>query len=445
MRSVARLVWTYFTGTPLNRGFTIGGLVLLLIACFVLSTQAQAVEMVWLAVLGQIALFIGGSLMSLMFGRLAQSHSIRILPYGRLKLLASAFITIVLVSAPAALLSPLAFVAGNAGSPSDLLKYPKLLEYSIQMAQSFLTGSILLTGWLYVAIWFVAGHRNAAGLFKGLVVVVILMFVPPREIDDLGLLVKWQLLQIAVIWVVFAACFLLWPRARAAYARRGRVPVEGDGGDSRKIAGREFDLMLGTANPWLLVAALVLPSIIATRFIYQLPSVWLYFLTMFSIVAGAVAGQAAERSRALWLRGEWSREALFLQVERSFFRHNGIVLTSLLLFMVSIGVYAKFPATFLLAGLPLLVLGTVLSSYLGLMITRGLRGIEATLGVTVMVGLILVAMLAARREMDIATVVEIEILLGIVALVFRAEARRRWLRIDWMLCRPDRALSARGA
>jgi hypothetical protein len=62
-----------------------------------------------------------------------------------------------------------------------------------------------------------------------------------------------------------------------------------------------------------------------------------------------------------------------------------------------------------------------------------------------MVGLMLVAMLAARRKVDVSTVVGLEVLLGALVFVLRAEARRRWLQIDWTLCRPDRALTARGA
>jgi hypothetical protein len=313
------------------------------------------------------------------------------------------------------------------------------------MALGYFTGSILMAGWLYLAIWFIAGQRNAAGFFKGLAVIAILMFVPPREIDDFGKLVVWQLQQIAVMWSVFGAGFLLWPRIKAVFARLSPRRSAESIRSPRAVTGREFDLLMGTANPWLLIAALILPSVIATRFIYQLPSVWLYFLTMFSIVVGAFAGQAAERSRMLWLRGGWSRDVLFSRIERSYWRHNGIVLAALLLFMVAIGVYANFPATFLAAGLPLLVLGALLSTYNGLMITRGLRWSEATLGCVVMGGLMLVAMLAARRKVDVSTVVGLEVLLTALVFVLRAEARRRWLQIDWTLCRPDRALTARGA
>jgi hypothetical protein len=100
MKVVSRLVWLYFTGTPLNRAFTVAGIGLIVVAGIVLSTQAQAQAgaMVWIAVLGHIALFVGGSLMSLMVGRLATSHSSQVLPHGRLKLLLSAYIAILLVS-----------------------------------------------------------------------------------------------------------------------------------------------------------------------------------------------------------------------------------------------------------------------------------------------------------------------------------------------------------
>ena len=202
--------------------------------------------------------------------------------------------------------------------------------------------------------------------------------------------------------------------------------------------------MLGTANP-AAIAAQVGPIVIASRIGYDTPSVWLYYLTIFSTVAGAIAGQAAERTRALWLRGDWSREVLFTQVERSFWRHNSYVLGSLLLLMVGIGSYAGFSVTLLVAGLPLLVLGTVLSTYLGLMITRGMRLLEAVLGVGVMLGLMAVSVLVAGERVDLVSVIALEVFLAVLAVVLRSAARRRWTQIDWMLCRRDRALSGRGA
>ena len=113
MKAVARLVWTYFTGTPVLRAFTFGGLVLIAVDLYVLVTQPQSGEMLWLAVLGLIAFFFGSSLMPVMFGRLARSHSIGVLPGGRVKLLVSAFVTIVLVALPVGVMAPAAFVIGQ--------------------------------------------------------------------------------------------------------------------------------------------------------------------------------------------------------------------------------------------------------------------------------------------------------------------------------------------
>jgi hypothetical protein len=176
--------------------------------------------------------------------------------------------------------------------------------------------------------------------------------------------------------------------------------------------------------------------------------VWLFYLTIFSTVAGAIACQAAERSRVLWLRGKWSRGELFSQVERSFWRHNSFVLGSLILLMVSIGSYAALPVSLLAMGLPLLMLSTVLSTYLGLMVTRGLRFAEGALAVLAMLALMAVAVLAARADgetQNILIVVGIEAVMALAAVVLRAAAKARWQEIDWMLCRPDRALRARAA
>jgi hypothetical protein len=203
--------------------------------------------------------------------------------------------------------------------------------------------------------------------------------------------------------------------------------------------------MLGTSNPWRWVAALAIPAILATRFEFDGSAAWLYFLTIFSTVAGAIAGEAAGRSRALWLRGDWSRERLFAQVEQSFWWHNGCVLGVLMVLMVAIGGYVEVPARTLAAGLPLLVLGTVLSTYLGLLVTQGLRWIECALATTVMVALLVLVWVIAEDDADLTVVFMLEAMLAVLALVLRFAARRRWMRIDWMLSRPNRALIARGA
>jgi len=50
-----------------------------------------------------------------------------------------------------------------------------------------------------------------------------------------------------------------------------------------------------------------------------------------------------------------------------------------------------------------------------------------------------------RERVDLAAVIAIEIALVVLAIVARFVARHRWNQIDWMMCRRDRAMTARGA
>ena len=177
MKAVARLVWSYFTGAPALRALSIVGLILIVIDFYILMTQPHSGDMLWIAILGLIAFFTGSSSMPVMFGRLAQSHSIGVLPGGRVKLLASAFITTVVVAIPAGIAGPAAFV-------SDMISLPELMtqsyaqEYVLQLAAITFTSSMIFAGWMYVAMWFLTSQRNMAGLFKGLLVIMLVIVAP---------------------------------------------------------------------------------------------------------------------------------------------------------------------------------------------------------------------------------------------------------------------------
>ena len=194
-----------------------------------------------------------------------------------------------------------------------------------------------------------------------------------------------------------------------------------------------------------IIAAQALPIIIAMRFGLFGNSVWLFFLTIFCAVAGTVAGQAAERSRVLWLRTDWSRAELFRHVERSFWRHNGFVLGAIVLLTLAIGGYTGISTPVFAAGLPLLVLGTALSTYLGLMVTRGLRWLEASVGLFVMLALMTLAIYVVEAKGGLWIVYVAEALLAVLIFVLRGVARRRWTRIDWMECRSSLGFAGRGA
>jgi hypothetical protein len=446
MSTVLRLVGTYFMGTPVTRGLTLGGLALCLASVLSVTYLPQTVHVLAFAAAGQLAFFLGSATMPLMFGRLAKGHGLGLLPHGRWKLLASAFLTVAIVALPAGLLTPAVYAAGVSVKLSDVTKHAGAGGFLLDMALLIYTSLMLLAGWLYLVMWFLGSQRNVSGLGRSLVIVVLLIFVPVREIQELSGRVEWNLLQLAITWMVFGAAFMAWRRIKAAMAQRGGWRRPGSrAAASSDTWGREVALILGTHNPWLLVGSLALPLLIATRVGLDSPEVWLFFLTIFSVVTGAFAGQAAARSRALWLRRGWSRAELFGEVERAFWRHNAIVSGTLLALMVGIGSYLHLRGELLVGGLPLLALGTALSTYLGFMITRGLRWLEIALGSIVMLTLMAVSLLLGQESVNLWLVFAIQVLLLSLVFVLRAVARRRWSRIDWIECRSPRALVARQA
>lgn len=459
MNAVMRLVFTYFTGTPAHRVCSVIGAVAVVTGCLLLIyLPPRSFPIGILGMTAVATLFVGSSMMPLMFGRMARSHLSNTLPGMRLKLLVSGLITLLIVSSSVPLLVVVPDMIGLKGMPAALaVAAPHLVHRNAVLVARAKAGLIenfwmitstamLLAFWLYVALWFITSKRNTVGYLQGLTILAIVILAPTRQILQPEQLVRWDVSMCLGTLLAFSALFLAWPQLRLAAASLGIGSSSASRGwATTRTRGREIDLLLGTANPWLLAVGQLLPVCLAARIGFYSPAVWLYYLTLFSTVAGAIAGQAAERSRALWLRGDWSAVQLFLQVERSFWRHNSYVLGILLILMVGIGSYANLPVILLATGLPLLILGTVLSTYLGLMLTRRLRWSETLLAIAVMLALMAVAVLAARNSSGLAVVVLLETALAITALVLRYVARSRWARIDWMQCRPDRALSGRTA
>ncbi|HET7812040.1 MAG TPA: hypothetical protein VFL16_15830 [Steroidobacteraceae bacterium] len=443
MSAVARLVFTYFTSTRLACVFSAGGLASCLVAAWVIARRGPAEHMLAFAMVGQLALFLGSSNMPLLAGRLSQGQAARLLPVGRVKLLSSIVLTVAVVSLPTGLLGAFG-INGVIGQVSRLATDAALRSFLIHISLVFYTAFCILAGWLYLAMWFLTSQRNSAGFSKALVVIVIMVLIPPREMTELDASLRDNLVKLLVAWLVFSAIFL----ARSKLQVRGPgswIPGLEPRAKELRSAGKEIDLMLGTHNPWVYVGALLVPVFLAARIEKMSPAVWLYILTIFSTVTGAVAGQAAERSRVLWLRGGWSRAELFRRVEAAFARHNNFVLGALLVLMLGIGAYERLPVEFLAAGLPLLILGTASSTYLGLMTTRGLRWQEALLGIVLMLTLMTLPLMLERGGPDITAVVTLEALLAVVVLVLRFVARNRWAAIDWAECRRARAPSQRVA
>jgi hypothetical protein len=115
----------------------------------------------------------------------------------------------------------------------------------------------------------------------------------------------------------------------------------------------------------------------------------------------------------------------------------------LLVTMVAVGVHFELPNRALAFGLALLVLGTTISTYLGLLITRTISWRISALAVASVVLLLTTSLLATYPNISATTIVELEVALGALAAALRGVAQRRWLELDWMTCRADR--TARGA
>jgi len=448
MKAVVRLIYTSFTGTALLRVITPVGLFLgigasALIAYLPpltggsgnssrLSLWQESVISV-LPVAGLMCFVFGASLLPALFARLASSHYLYVLPYGRTKLLASAFATVALASV---------FAAGIVTMYYYNMPFALDFVFRRALAVSFVTISFL-----YVVLW-LTGKSGTIGLLVGSFAMVATLVLPLRFIatPSTSLAIPWT--ACALLWTTFAVSFLLAPRLKAPLGRLRHRLASLTGSTYR--GGGEIDFIIGTARPWTLAAGQVVPIVMATYFMSALqvmqtsagPSPWVFFLTIISVTTGAVASLAATRGRALWLRARWTRAELFRRVENAFWRYNCYTLGVLLLLLVAIGDWFALPTRVLAFGMGLLALGTTLSTYIGLIVTARIGWRDAALAVAAMLALMRTAVLASSPTTPTATIAAFEIGLAVLALGLRELARHRWSRLDWMLCRPDLAVRA---
>jgi hypothetical protein len=443
MKAIARLIYTYFTGTALLRFITsvgllagVGGSLLLLYLPPLTggsgnpSRWSLAMEAFFFLapVAGVLCFVFGASLLPSMFARLAASHYLYVLPFGRAKLLASAFATVAL----SALFASGIIVMYYYDTPLALD-----LVFERALAVSFIT-----TSFLYVVVW-LTGRSGSIGLLVGSLVTVAALIVPLRFImlPSMSLAGPWT--AAAVLWTAFAMVFLLAPRLESPLGRLRHV-IAGLTGSSYR-GGGEIDFVLGTARPWTLAAGQAVPIVIASYFLSAvavMTPIWLFFLTIVSVTSGAVATLAATRSRALWLRSRWTRAELFSHVEGSFWRYNCYTLGVLLLLLVALGDYLGAPTRVLALGMGLLALGTALSTYIGLIVTARIGLSDAALATVAMLALMATAVYASRPATPTAATAALEAGLAVLTLVVREIARHRWTRLDWMLCRPEQVVRA---
>lgn len=443
MKAIARLMCAYFTATALLRFFTfvgliagVGGSALYLYLPPLTGgsgnptrfSLAQETFFFLLPVVGLFCFVFGASLLPALFTRLASSHYLYVLPHGRAKLLVSAFATVALIAL---------FAAGIV--TAYYYKMPFALGFVFQRAFAV---SLVTVSFLYVVLW-LTGKSGTIGLLVGSFVLVATLVLPLRFIamPSTSLAIPWT--ACALLWTTLAAGFLLAPRLKAPLGRL-RHALAGLTGSSYR-GGDEIDFLVGTARPWTLAAGQAVPIVIATYIMSAVawaPIAWVFFLTIISVTTGAVASLAATRGRALWLRARWTRAELFRRVENSFWRYNCYTLGVLLLLLVAIGDSLALPTRVLAFGMGLLALGTTLSTYIGLIVTARIGWRDAALAVVVILALMRTAYLASWPATPTATIVAYEMGLAALALIVRELARRRWGRLDWMLCRADTSVRA---
>jgi hypothetical protein len=446
MRAVLRLIWTYFTATPLMRGLVVLGLLCAGIGMvgylyyppWTLGTGMRRNALwlqtliLWAPWLGLIMLFFASSLLPVIVERFALGRLILVLPGARIAILLSALVTAGVIAALTALTGVFAF-----------FYYPNEIkpEHIFSRILLVVFGDVSI---MYVALWIVAKTRGI-WLLIGSLLIAFGIVAPLGLIGRPEGVPAMAWLGIGA-WLAFAALVLFGGRLKqklarslAAFTQRARRVLPG----AAYASGAELELLLGTSRPWLVALGQAVP-IVAAAWLFRQHAVWLLFLTLFTAISGAITSTAAARSRVLWLRNPWTRAQLFHHVEIAFWRYHAYPLGVLLLLYVAIGSYLELSTPLLGFGLPLLALGSLASLYLGLMMTRGLRWFEAALGIVTMGLLMTTAVTIGDETLDRVTAIELEVSLGVLALIYRTIASARWNALDWMVCRNGPATRAAG-
>lgn len=442
MSAIARLVWTFFMATPLGRSLSVVGFLLMLAGMsgylyyptFTLGTgmsklpewyQGTILMAPWF---GLILLFFGSSSLPSVVERMLLGRALYVLPQARLCLLVS-------VLATASLIATLTAVGGTL----TFFYYPAEYKPDHIFSRAWLV-TFSNVGLMYTAIWIV---RKARGiwLLLGSLLIATGIIVPLGAIGMPSGVPPMTIAGVAV-WAAFACLVLFGARLRR-FANRGLLR----GARSRLpgvtyAAGAELDLLLGTARPWVVALGQAVPVAAAGWLIFDRVA-WTFFLVLFAAISGAITSTAAARSRVLWLKLGWTRAEMFERVEAAYWRYNAYSLGVLLLLFIGFGAYRELPTPVLSLGVPLLVLGSVVSSYLGLMMTRGLRWLEIVLGIGTMSLMIRASVATSDADAGMALAIELELVLAALAVTYRWWARRRWLSLDWLVCRD--ATLTRGA
>jgi hypothetical protein len=433
MMTVPRLVWTYFTATEWSRWFSAAGLIIVAGALAFPDKVVTSRYLPAVCFAGGALFFLGSAFMPLLFARLFRSHQLAFLPFGRLKLIISALLTNVLTCIPIPVMSMLVALE----SFSEFALRAKVVNTQTYrgyltthfFAQMSLT-AFFWTTWMYIVLWSITSSRNALGVLRTLLIIVALIAIPPRYISISSQMPLTGLLaMIALSWTLFIGAVVLLPRLKHSTIHTRGLALH-ERWRSQPKAGDPLQLILGIANPWIIAVSVVLCIALDTLFI-PLQGPWLFFLAILGLVAGAIAGKAASRSRWLWLRLPCSRAELFNKVERLLWRHVLPSLSIILICLTALGAYSDRTA-WIVYGAPLICLAATASLYLGLMQTTELRLLDATIAVTLTLLVMGIAVYAAvSAELDV--VVGLEFVLCVGAVILRFIARQRWNDLDWCM------------
>lgn len=436
MKTVLRLVTVYFAGTRLQRWMSVATLILLTVGILGLwkypalmfvgpktrisnGSIAFSALLSMVPIVGVLTLFFSAALMPIVFGHLASGKQLHVLPYGRSKLLVS----VVLVLAIVAIMFAVVVEALYASFPID-----HGAVFGKAAAIAALTFSPM-----YAFVWLISRAKGALGSLGGAMLIIPCLALPFHFVQIPQPPMRMPLVTGGVIFVVCAGAFLLAPRwcGWAPWVvPRWRIPRPQN--RSGYQLGSEFALLVGVARPWMISVWLVFPVAVATLFVTS-ANIWLCYLMLCSVICGGISSLSVSRSRSLWLRGPWSRSLLFSLLETLHWRQNAYCVSVLLVLLVAIGSYLGFRTNLLAIGIPLLLVGAAVGTYLGLMMTRGIGWLDAICAVGTMLLMLVIALYAV--DMPSAVLIGLDAAVIGLSIAFRTVAQKRWKQLDWVLCR----------
>jgi len=436
VKAVLRLVTVYFTGTRVQRWMSILTLILLALGILGLRKYSALLfvgpkthisngsiafsALVWLVpILSVLTLFFSAALMPLVVGHLARTKHLRVLPYGRSRLLISILPVLGLVAI---------LFAGVVDTLYASLPIDQGPVFGRAMAIAALTFSPM-----YVFVWLISRAKGALGSLGGAMLIIPCLALPFHFVQIPQPPLRLPLAIGGAIFVAGAGAFLLAPMWRSwmlSAAPKWRIPRPEI--QSKYQPGRELALLVGVSRPWMLSVWLIFPVGVATLFITS-ANIWLCYFMLCSVICGGISSLSVSRSRTLWLRGPWSRNQLLAHVEALHWKQNAYCASVLIVLLVTIGSYLGFRTNLLAIGIPLLLAGAAVGTYLGLMMTRGIGWLDAGCAVGTMLLMLAIALYAV--DMPLTVLIGLGAAIIGLSIAFRTLAQRRWRQLDWVLCR----------